>query len=123
MAQDPAATGLSLRFDSDVNDISAHTIQNKVAAVRDLNLDIAIDLSGWTSGHFLGGFLAKLAPVQCSYLGFFASTGIEEIDYWLGDWSLFPLITPAGIQKHFGGLIGRFWHGNLLILFRKLLLM
>ena len=24
------------------------------------------------------------------YLGFFASTGIHEIDYWLGDWSLFP---------------------------------
>ena len=65
-------------------------IRDKVAAVRDLDLDLAIDLSGWTSGHFLGGFLAKLASIQCSYLGFFASTGIQEIDYWLGDWSLFP---------------------------------
>ena len=71
-------------------DISSLPIQRKVAAVRDLDLDVAIDLSGWTSGHFLGGFLAKLAPVQCSYLGFFASTGISEIDYWLGDWNLFP---------------------------------
>ena len=77
-----------MRFD--LTDISAHSIQNKVAAVRELDLDVAIDLSGWTSGHFLGGFLARLAPVQCSYLGFFASTGIQEIDYWLGDWSLFP---------------------------------
>ena len=74
-----------------LTDISALPIQNKVSAVRDLDLDIAIDLSGWTSGHFLGGFLAKLAPIQCSYLGFFASTGIQEIDYWLGDWSLFPV--------------------------------
>ena len=73
-----------------LTDISAHSIQSKVAAVRDLDLDLAIDLSGWTSGHFLAGFLARLAPVQCSYLGFFASTGIQEIDYWLGDWSLFP---------------------------------
>ena len=73
-----------------LNDISSRTIQKKVAAVRELDLDLAVDLSGWTSGHFLGGFLAKLAPVQCSYLGFFASTGIQEIDYWLGDWSLFP---------------------------------
>ena len=73
-----------------LTDISAHPIQSKVAAVRELDLDLAIDLSGWTSGHFLGGFLARLAPVQCSYLGFFASTGIKEIDYWLGDWSLFP---------------------------------
>ena len=73
-----------------LTDISAHPIENKVAIVRDMDLDVAIDLSGWTSGHFLGGFLARLAPVQCSYLGFFASTGIQEIDYWLGDWSLFP---------------------------------
>ena len=73
-----------------LTDISALTIHDKIAAVRDLGLDLAIDLSGWTSGHFLGGFLGRLAPVQCSYLGFFASTGIREIDYWLGDWSLFP---------------------------------
>lgn len=73
-----------------LTDISALPLEDKVSAVRDLDLDLAIDLSGWTSGHFLGGFLAKLAPVQCSYLGFFASTGIKEIDYWLGDWSLFP---------------------------------
>ena len=73
-----------------LTDIAAHSIHGKVAAVRDLDLDLAIDLSGWTSGHFLGGFLSRLAPVQCSYLGFFASTGIQEIDYWLGDWSLFP---------------------------------
>jgi len=74
-----------------LTDISAHTTEKKVAVVRDMDLDVAIDLSGWTSGHFLGGFLARLAPVQCSYLGFFASTGIQEIDYWLGDWSLFPV--------------------------------
>ena len=74
-----------------LTDISAHTTEKKVAVVRDMDLDVAIDLSGWTSGHFLGGFLARLAPVQCSYLGFFAPTGIQEIDYWLGDWSLFPV--------------------------------
>ena len=43
--------------------------------------------------------------MQCSYLGFFASTGIQEIDYWLGDWSLFPVITKVGIQKLYGDLI------------------
>ena len=74
----------------ELTDISSLPIQAKVSAVRDLDFDLAIDLSGWTSGHFLGGFLARVAPVQCSYLGFFASTGIQEIDYWLGDWSLFP---------------------------------
>ena len=103
----------------ELTDISALSIQRKVAAVRELDLDIAIDLSGWTSGHFLGGFLAKLAPVQCSYLGFFASTGIQEIDYWLGDWSLFPGIMKGGIQKLCGGLIVLSWLGSLWILCPK----
>ena len=59
MVQDPVAIGLSLLDSVQMLDISPHTIQNKVAAVRDLDLDIAIDLSGWTSGHFLGWFSCK----------------------------------------------------------------
>ena len=74
-----------------LTDISALTIHDKIAAVRDLGLDLAIDLSGWTSGHFLGGFLAKVGScaMQLSWI-FCPPTGIQEIDYWLGDWSLFP---------------------------------
>ena len=41
----------------ELTDVSALSIQRKVAAVRELDLDIAIDLSGWTSGHFLVVFL------------------------------------------------------------------
>ena len=77
MVHNHASNGSSLFNSVELTDISALSIQRKVSAVRELDLDIAIDLSGWTSGHFLGGFLAKLAPVQCSYLGFFASTGIQ----------------------------------------------
>ena len=58
--------------------------------VRDLQVDIAIDLSGWTGANFLTGFMARLAPLQINYLGYFASTGIPEMDYWLGDRALFP---------------------------------
>ena len=36
-----------------MTDISALPIQSKVAAVREQDFDITIDLSGWTSGHFL----------------------------------------------------------------------
>jgi protein O-GlcNAc transferase len=64
----------------------------KVQQIRHLQADIAIDLSGWTGGHFMRGFLARLAPLQISYLGYFASTGIPSMDYWLGDEHLFP--TP-----------------------------
>ena len=64
----------------------------KLAAIRALQADVAIDLSGWTGGHFMRGFLARLAPVQMSYLGYFASTGLPTMDVWLGDDQLFP--TP-----------------------------
>ena len=64
--------------------------EKRVAAIRALGADIAIDLSGWTSNHFLAGFMARLAPIQVNYLGYFASSGLNEMDYWLGDHNLFP---------------------------------
>ena len=73
-------------------------MENKVAVVRDLDLDVAIDLSGWTSGHFLGGFLARLAPVQCNYLGFFASTGSTKSITGLVIGAYFRLTMQAGIE-------------------------
>ena len=33
-------------------DVSVHQAEKRVAAIRSLNADIAIDLSGWTSNHF-----------------------------------------------------------------------
>ena len=62
----------------------------KVRIIREAELDVAIDLSGWTGGHFLRGFLARLAPLQVNYLGYFATTGIPSMDYWVGDDGLFP---------------------------------
>ncbi len=63
-----------------------------VGRIRELQPHIAIDLSGWTGGNLLSGFMAGLAPCQLTYLGYFASTGVPEIQHWLGDAHLFP--TP-----------------------------
>ena len=62
----------------------------KVRIIREAQLDVAIDLSGWTGGHFMRGFLGRLAPLQVNYLGYFASTGLPSMDYWIGDDGLFP---------------------------------
>jgi len=64
----------------------------QVRVIRDAHLDVAIDLSGWTGGHFMRGFMARLAPLQVNYLGYFASTGLPTMDAWIGDDDLFP--TP-----------------------------
>jgi len=76
--------------DVDLLDVSATRDQYRVAAIRELRADLAIDLSGWTGGHFMAGFIARLAAVQVNYLGYFASAGIPQMDYWLGDEQLFP---------------------------------
>ncbi|MHA3960261.1 O-linked N-acetylglucosamine transferase, SPINDLY family protein [Synechococcus sp. LTW-G] len=73
-------------------DASQNDNLTRLSTIRRAKLDLAIDLSGWTGGHFMRGFLSRLAPVQVNYLGYFASTGLPSMDAWLGDTSLFP--TP-----------------------------
>ncbi len=77
----------------EVHDVSGIRDVKGVAAIRALQPDIAVDLSGWTGGNFMAGFLARLAPIQVNYLGYFASAGIPQMDIWLGDCELFPSQT------------------------------
>ena len=64
--------------------------REKFRIIREAQLDVAIDLSGWTGGHFMRGFLHRLAPLQVNYLGYFATTGLPSMDRWIGDEGLFP---------------------------------
>lgn len=47
------------------------------------SIDILFDLSGHTAHNGLILFKYKPAPVQISWLGYFSSTGIQEMDYFL----------------------------------------
>ena len=73
----------------DFSSLKAHFLTK---AIRDLNLDLAVDLSGWTHGNCAVSFLSRIAPVQINYLGYFGSTGIPSMDWWLGDKNLFPKV-------------------------------
>ena len=61
------------------------------------NIDILFDLSGYTGNNKLDIFINRSAPIQVSWLGWSATTGINEIDYIVGD----PYLTPAQDQKNF----------------------
>ena len=74
----------------DVQDVSGFSEIDRLYEIRKNNYDVIVDLSGWTGGNFVAGLSARLAPVQVNYLGYFASSGLDSVDYWLGDSHLFP---------------------------------
>lgn len=52
---------------------------------RELEIDIAIDLKGYTEGSRPAIFAEKAAPVQINFLGFPGSMGADFIDYMVAD--------------------------------------
>jgi protein O-GlcNAc transferase len=74
-----------------------------VAQIRQNNIDILIDLSGHTAGSRLTAFACRPAPVQVSWLGYFATTGLAVMDAVLLDqWH-----APVGTEAQFTELLVR----------------
>jgi predicted O-linked N-acetylglucosamine transferase (SPINDLY family) len=67
------------------------TYSEIIALVRDLNIDIAVDLNGHTDGSKTFIFQHKIAPIQINYLGYAGTMGANFMDYLIADKNLIPL--------------------------------
>lgn len=59
-------------------------------SLRQLGIDIAIDLKGYTHESRPGVFTERIAPLQISWLGFPATSGVGDIDVILADRHIIP---------------------------------
>ena len=78
-------------------DVQAHTDQGIANFARQIDVDIAVDLMGFTQHSRTGIFSNRCAPIQVNYIGYPGTMGSECIDYIIAD----PVLIPVDYQKFF----------------------
>jgi len=64
---------------------------------RSMEIDLAIDLKGFTTNNRTKIFSYRAAPIQVSYLGYPGTLGAEYIDYLIADHT----VIPQASQQHY----------------------
>jgi len=84
----------AVEYFHDVTDLSDTAVAQ---FSRDQNIDIAVDLKGFTQDGRMGIFALRAAPIQISYLGYPGTTGADYIDYVVAD----PVVIPDTHQNFY----------------------
>lgn len=79
--------------------ISGYEPNRAARLIKEDKIDILVDLAGHTRNNSLPVLAYKPAPVQISGIGYFASTGLKAVDYFLGDVHLDTEDTEAGFTE------------------------
>lgn len=82
--EDEITARIKPRFDA-WNSIAGLSDEAAARKIHEDGIHILIDLAGHTTHNRLPVFAWKPAPVQVSWLGYFASTGVPGMDYLLAD--------------------------------------
>lgn len=92
--------GVRLRKACDIFlDVREASDQSGAARARDLAIDVAVDLSGYTASSRPGIFALRAAPVQVSYLGYPGTLGAPFMDYLIADRVVIPDQARAFYQE------------------------
>jgi len=87
--QDQMQTRLEKSFDQFIDASTMSDIQIAKLS-RELKIDIAIDLKGFTQNCRTGIFAYRAAPIQVSYLGYPGTMAADYMDYLIADKVLIP---------------------------------
>lgn len=93
---DAMADRVARAFDRFI-DVSAMSSREVAQLAREMRVDIAVDLGGYTEGGRPGPFAYRAAPVQLGYLGYLGSMGASYFDYLIAD----RFIIPEPLQSHY----------------------
>ena len=72
------------------NDVSKIGDEDVALLARQNNIDIAIDLKGYTQNSRSSIFMHRIAPIQINYLGYPGTLGTNYIDYIIADPTIIP---------------------------------
>lgn len=94
--KDEMRTRLEASFDKYI-DIRKLSDIEAAMLIRNMEIDIAVDLGGHTNDSRTGIFALRAAPVQVSYIGYLGTIGAEYMDYLIAD----QIIIPEDAKKHY----------------------
>jgi len=80
--------------------------QQVAEQIRQDQVDILFDLTGHNAGNRLLVFARKPAPIQITWAGYMATTGVQAMDYLIGD----PYETPIDCDAYYTEKIIRMPH-------------
>jgi protein O-GlcNAc transferase len=87
----------TIRAVTTFRDVAGMDDATLAALIREDEIDVLVDLSGHTAGSRLAMFAHRPAPVQVSWLGYFATAGLSCMDaVLLDDWH-----APPGTEVQF----------------------
>jgi len=95
-----------LRVGDRFEDMSRLSLADMASRVRELGVDILVDLKGHTGGSRLTMLAHRPAPIQVAWLGFPGSCGAREVDYIIGD----PIVTPLADAPWYSEKIAQMPH-------------
>ena len=89
-------TRLKSAFDQFI-DVKTRNDADVAKLLRELEVDIAVDLMGYTAHLRTGIFAHRPAPIQVNYLGYPGTMGANYIDYLIAD----PILIPESHYQNY----------------------